>query len=276
MTLVFANSATVTVPERLVLRGGRWASVALKVRYGLLVHPTMGPILIDTGYGPRVTQAPGRSIALKLYARGLLPCLQPDHQPVNVLARHGFKPIDVSLIILTHFHADHISELRQFPNARFLADLSAWARIKTSSALNCVRYGYFRELVPADFEARTRNLRALPRRSSHPLLPDGYDLLGDGSLLGVDLPGHADGHFGVCLMRPPTAPLLYAVDTQWILDALDAGHAPEFPARLIMKDHGAAKTSTEMVRAFKDAGGEVVLCHDPGDSAYDLRAGPPT
>ncbi len=109
MNVQFANSATVRALQRLMLRGGAMRSVALKVRYGLLLHPQAGPVLIDTGYGSTVTRGADRSRALKLYARILNPQLHGSQSPVALLARHGFKPGDVRTIIVTHFHADHVS-----------------------------------------------------------------------------------------------------------------------------------------------------------------------
>ena len=40
---------------------------------------------------------------------------------VDALAEVGYKPEQVSKILITHKHADHIGELRNFPNARILA-----------------------------------------------------------------------------------------------------------------------------------------------------------
>ena len=40
---------------------------------------------------------------------------------VDALAEAGYKPEQVSRILITHKHADHTGELRNFPNARILA-----------------------------------------------------------------------------------------------------------------------------------------------------------
>lgn len=58
----FINSAIVRVPERLVLLGGRWGRISVGVRYGMLLHPEFGPVLIDTGYGQRATSGAQRSL----------------------------------------------------------------------------------------------------------------------------------------------------------------------------------------------------------------------
>jgi len=59
LKIVFANSAWVCAAERLILRGGNWTTVRLRVRYGLILHPRAGPVLVDTGYTPHVTQGTG-------------------------------------------------------------------------------------------------------------------------------------------------------------------------------------------------------------------------
>ena len=254
---VFANTAFVPTRTRHVLRGGR-GKVALRVRCGLIVHPARGPILIDAGYGPQVTEAPGRSLALRMYAALLPVRLNPLESPVALLADHGFAPADVKTIIVTHLHADHVAYLPAFPNACFVTD----GQVK-----GALRHGVFNELLPRDFAARQDDLR------DHALidlpfgLGQGYDFLGDGSVIGVPLPGHAPGHFGVCF--PGQTPLLYAVDTQWMRDALLDDRVPGFPLSLIASDRSAAQASIALVRAFAQAGGAVMTCHDPAQTPWD-------
>ena len=120
MKPVFANSAFVSAPERFYLRGGGWRAVPLRVRYGLFEHPTAGLVLIDTGYGPRVTEGK-RSLALRLYNAILGPDLVRSGQPAAVLQRLGFTPDDVSIVIVTHFHADHVAGLDAFAAAHVSA-----------------------------------------------------------------------------------------------------------------------------------------------------------
>ncbi len=272
MKIVFANSAHVSAPERFVLRGGRWTRIPLKVRYGFIDHPKLGPVLIDTGYGPQVTNAGNRSAALRLYARVLNPKLVDDEQPEPLLAHYGYGCGDVRFVIITHFHADHVSHLGAFPNARFIASTQAWRTISRRSHMGNVAHGVFTELLPQDLEDRL-----VCTSSSNPVpapltLSEGADLFGDGSVLAIDLPGHADGQFGVCFATLDT-PLLYAVDVEWHNTALLAGRSPGKPASLITHDGQASRTSAAAVRRFKAAGGEILLCHDPSDSRFDHGAG---
>jgi glyoxylase-like metal-dependent hydrolase (beta-lactamase superfamily II) len=232
--------------------------VKLPVRCGLIVHPKLGPVLIDAGYGPRLTSGSGRSAALRVYAALLRPQLNPLESPLGLLADHGFLPEDVRMVIVTHLHADHVAYLRDFPNARFVTD---------GQVAGSLRHGVFNELLPDDFADRQDALRAAPLADLPFGLGQGFDVLGDGSVLAVPLPGHAAGHFGLCF--PGDRPLLYAVDAQWILDAILQDCLPGFPLRLIAHDQVALNASVALVRQFAQAGGEVVLCHDPTPNPYD-------
>ncbi|MER9422301.1 MBL fold metallo-hydrolase [Mesorhizobium sp. M0317] len=269
MKIVFANSASVSVAERLILRGGSWAKVRLRVRYGLIMHPQAGPVLIDTGYTPHVTQGSERSTALRLYSAILRPQLNEAEQPLAVLARFGLSLQDVRTVIVTHFHADHMSGLSLFPNARLIANDTAWARAKAKTSRQNLRHGVFKELFPPDFESRLDGLSSKRRIEPRGGVPGGADLFGDGSVIAVDLPGHADGQFGLSFPNLER-PLLYAVDAQWLFAALVENRTPGLPATLLAEDAAAIEPTSVMLRRFLATGGEVVLCHDPAVTAYDL------
>lgn len=267
MRPVFANSAWIGAPERAILRNGGWRRRKLRVRYGLVVHPRLGPILIDTGYTAHALHAPGRSAALRVYGRLLRPQLNLQDQPEPFLQTFGLVLQDIAHVIVTHFHADHVSGLAAFPRARFIASGAAWAHLRDGTAWQSLRHGVFRELIPADFGTRLTAIEDVPRRA----LPDlgaGYDILGDGSILAVPLPGHADGHFGLLFPHLAT-PLLYAADTQWIAQALPQPLRPRLLPRLVADNLGDLGQSSDRVLAFHRAGGAVLLCHDDAASPFD-------
>ena len=252
MKPIFANSATVSVPERLVLKDGAWRPIVLGVRYGVWVHPARGPVLIDTGYGPEVTSG-RRSVAMRVYNAIIRPRLA--EQPEAVLARLGFTADDVATVIITHFHADHVSGLKRFGKASFVA--AGWGRLKTQSAFQHLRHGVFTELLPDDFESRLTTVEDL----SPLALPFGEarDIFGDGSVLALDLPGHALGHIGLVW---PAEKLIYAADAQWLTRAAMEDRPPRGPARLVYEDEGAMRASLARLRQARDLGFEIVFCHD--------------
>lgn len=269
LTPLFPDSATVSVPERLILGGGRFSRVPVAVRYGVLRHPRLGVILIDTGYGPLVTEAPGRSLALRAYAGILGIELRDVEAPAAVLARLGCQPSDVHHVLLTHFHADHIARLREFPKARIIAPGETFFRLMRLGRATQLHHGFFEELLPEDFRSRLIPLED-HATIEHAGLGPCRDLAGDGSLLSVDLPGHALGHQGILFLRRPV-PLLYAVDTQWHWDAIRHGRFPGLPASAVYSDRADAELSARRVAAFAKAGGEVVLCHDPSPGPHRIE-----
>lgn len=260
MTPLFPTSAVVKAPERLVLAGGRWTRLEIPIRYGLWQHARFGPALIDTGYSPRVTSGGKRSMGLKVYNAMLRPRLIEANAPLPQLRGLGLEPADVRRIVLTHFHADHVAGVVDFPNARIIASADAFARLSRMSKLQQLRNAYYPELLPADFAARLTPIEDCPPAELPHGLGRGFDLFGDGSLLAVPLPGHALGHFGLLW---PEQSLLYAVDAQWLLQAIMTRRLPRGPARLIYADETQLVASCEKVRGFALAGGRVVLCHDP-------------
>ena len=260
MTPLFPTGAVVKARERLVLKGGGWGRLDIPIRYGLWQHARFGPVLIDTGYSSRVTSDAKRGVGLKLYNALLRPQLIEVNAPLRRLSALGFGPGDVTRIVLTHFHADHVAGLHDFPDAHILASADAFATLSRMSRLQQLHNVYYPELLPADFAGRLLPIEDCPPAELPYGLGHGFDLFRDGSLLAVPLPGHALGHFG--LLWPEQA-LLYAVDAQWLLRAIMERRLPTGPARLTYASEAAVTASCEKVRAFALAGGRVVLCHDP-------------
>lgn len=256
----FPISSYVGSPERPLIKGGRWRRIQLPIRYGFFLHSRMGPVLIDTGYTDRVTTGT-RSLDLRLYSSGLRPRLVEEGQLEPLLRARGLAREDIRSVILTHFHADHISACCDLPNARFYASGSAYEQLRQASHLKRILHGVFLDLLPRDFSERLTAVEHLPQTDGPLGLGACRDVFGDGTVLIVPLPGHAIGHVGVAFpgLEPP---LLYAVDVEWIQPALAPGRSG-LAARLISDDVEASERSRARVRAFAKAGGRVVLCHDP-------------
>ncbi|MEO9971213.1 MAG: MBL fold metallo-hydrolase [Hyphomonadaceae bacterium] len=253
MKPAFPNSAFVRAPERFVLAGGRWRFIDIPVRYGVFDHPIGGRCLVDTGYSDRTISGP-RSLALKAYASVLRPKLTDAALPLAEEA--------VDTILLTHLHADHISALRDYPEAKIFANGAAVKHFMEGSTLAGVRHGFFKEMMPDDFDARFTAFESLEQVDGPLGIGTGADVFGDGSVLAVPLFGHMKGHTGV-LWTQNERPLLYAADAEWMRDAIVSDRSPGMPARLILDDVAEARASVERIRTFIDLGGEVALCHDP-------------
>lgn len=246
------NSAFVKAPERFVLKGGSWRKIDIPVNYVVFEHEKYGKCLIDTGYNHRVTRG-SRSFFLSTYASILRPRLQPETLP------HTAPVIDH--ILLTHLHADHVSALNDYPEANIIAHKGGVEHFMSASSASRVRHGVFTELLPTDFVQSVQPIESSTRVEVPFGLGEGYDIFGDQSVIGVDLPGHMRGHVGYVFPQFPK-PLLYAGDAQWRFDAIRQSRIPGFPASLIVDDAKTNRETVGRIERFIENGGEVVLCHD--------------
>ena len=86
----FFTTSILAVRERLLLRGGRWRKVPLRVRVGYFHHPRLGHTLIDTGYSAGLTRpGAGHSLLLALYRRIIRPSTYREY--ANVITSTGNK-----------------------------------------------------------------------------------------------------------------------------------------------------------------------------------------
>ena len=107
-------------PERITLRGGKWRIIDFPALVAVILHPTEGPILYDTGYAERFDTATD-PFPERLY-RWLTPARLPAEERLGTqLGRLGIGLDDVRRVLVSHFHADHVAGLRDLPRAGILA-----------------------------------------------------------------------------------------------------------------------------------------------------------
>jgi glyoxylase-like metal-dependent hydrolase (beta-lactamase superfamily II) len=214
--------------EALSLRGGALRPIVFPALAGLILHPDHGPVLFDTGYDPAFFPATA-PFPERLYRWATPPVIRAGDTVAAQLARFGLAPADIRLVILSHFHADHIAGLGQFPGARLLCSRAGLNAARQGSRFSAVRHGVLRALLPADFGRRTRFAEDCPRAAlPADLAPftEGADLLGDGSLLALDLPGHAPGQLGLALRDEAGRWHILAADAAWSCRAIRENRPP--------------------------------------------------
>jgi len=226
-------------PERIIRSGGRWHRVDLPSLVGVIEHADHGVVLFDTGYAPRFFTETAR-LPESVYARVTPVTCSADDTAAAQLDRAGIDPHEVSLVVVSHFHADHIAGLRDFPAARFLYFRAAldpnW---RDHGPVRQLRHGFLPGLLPPDFEARSEFAEDRPRLPLPFQGADfgaGFDLLGDGSVVGIDLSGHVRGQLGLLVRIPGHRPVLLAADACWSGRAATHAELPHPAVRLITDD----------------------------------------
>lgn len=223
--------------------------------WALINHPVHGPVLFDCGYGAAARTAMQRGLR-RIYRHVLGACCPPGTDPSLLLTSVGLNPREVRHVVLSHFHPDHIGGLHEFPAAACIAHADAWKQVRDGSSLNHLHAQIWRELLPVDLAARLRLLSTdgkSPLQGALAVFGEGWDLFGDGSLLAIELPGHAEGQIGLALEVDGQLVLLVA-DAFWRREQLDQWRAPRWWVRLLaIRDTRAYAGTLQRLRGFRDA-----------------------
>jgi N-acyl homoserine lactone hydrolase len=181
----------------------------------LVEHPSVGPILVDTGLHASVAVDPKQNmggVIGRLYRFDM----EPEQAAVAQLRARGIEPGDVKLVVMTHMHMDHASAISDFTEATYILGEGEWAAF---SAPRATFSGYvkkqgahavdYREIV---YETRLAH--------SYSTFGHSFDLFGDGSIRLVYTPGHSAGHQSL-IVRLSDREALLAGDAIYFLDTLE-------------------------------------------------------
>jgi len=222
--------------EFLTIRGGAWKPVMFPAGFACIRHPRHGYILFDTGYSTRFFEETKRFPA-SLYRMITPVTFRGGDSAESQLRSLGVEAKDIRYVVLSHFHADHIAGLRDFPYASLLYKREAYDAVKNLGTFASVKAAYLPGLLPDDFAERSLLVEDTPTAELPEGFPfsKGYDLFGDGSMIAVDVPGHAAGQIGVFLSTHESGYFLCA-DTVWSSRAFRERRKPNAAAGLIMSD----------------------------------------
>jgi glyoxylase-like metal-dependent hydrolase (beta-lactamase superfamily II) len=172
----------------------------------LLVEAPDGLVLVDSGLGLQDVAHPGRRFGPSRFL--VRPAFEESETAFRQVERLGLDPRDVRDVVLTHFDADHVGGLADFPRARVhLTVDEARGALHPSTVTERMRYrAVQRDHGPVLVQHRPRDSEAW-RGFAATELSD----VAPGVVL-VGLPGHTRGHAAV------------AVDTGdgWVLHVGDA------------------------------------------------------
>ncbi len=240
-------------PEHVVLRNWKLRPMQFPAMFAVIEHPERGPILFDTGYGQPYLDAAASTWTGRIY-NTVTPVTTSREEFAAAKCRAlGTDPLDVSMAIASHFHADHVAGLVDFPRAEVVFLRTAWERVARLSGLRALLQGFLPTLIPDDFEARSRPIEDAAWSSLGPEYAPferGVDLLGDQSLIAVALPGHAAGQPGVFVRRAQQADAFLVADACWTSRSFREEIMPSRITRLLFDDMDAYRHSLGLIGAF--------------------------
>lgn len=129
---------------------------------------------------------------------------------VSQLAQIGLKPSDVSLVGLSHYHADHTGNLGLFTNATVLMGGPEIAAAKGN-----------------EMGSDPKAVALIDSLKIKPLFLD-EDVFGDGRVVIFATPGHTPGHRSLLVRLPNSGPVILAGDLWHTRDNYEKSLIPQF------------------------------------------------
>lgn len=238
--------------EAAAIQGGSWLR---KVRFHatavLLEHELHGPVLFDTGYSKRFFEET-KDWPYRLY-RWVTPVTITENGGIaELLRQRGIGPDTLKHVIVSHWHADHIGGLRDFPKATIHTSMAAWDSVQEVSGLAALRKAFLPGLVPDDAAERLN------------WIGEGSDVFGDGSLRVLEFSGHAVGQIGVRFTAEDGTSVLLAADACWLSAAFREKRMPHPVTRLIHDWEAYRASLARLHRMHRDEPDLLIVpCHCP-------------
>lgn len=184
--------AGIGVPKR------EWVWMPVSAYY--IEHPK-AKILVDTGWSRRVSpegvldkKSQIAEFGRVLYSmnQGYLPAGEAIDEQLNKL---GIPTSDIDYVVLTHLDCDHVCGVHQVADAKHI--LVSEAEMKFAEKFSITNKFRFQKRWWEDVP-----IGLFPWNSNEGPFHRSYDLLGDGSVQLINIPGHTEGLVAVKVTNP--------------------------------------------------------------------------
>jgi len=248
--------------ERVAINNGKWKNIKFHATCILIEHPTKGLILFDTGYTPRFSEATQKWPS-RLYELSTPVVTKWEWSVKAQLKKSGIAPSDISTIIISHFHADHIAGLKDFENATFWCTKTAYEEVSTLKGFAAVRRGLLPSLLPDDFKSNVRFFEEELVKRDRSDFNYHFTFSDDDILKIIPLPGHARGQIGLLLNEGKENPYLLAADAYWLIESVQHNILPAKIINTFIDNWEDYKSSLQNIRTYLQQHPETISlsCH---------------
>lgn len=227
-----------------------------------------GIVLFDAGLDPAIvsnqnyiSSAIGRFFMRRLFRLHI----GPNDTATRNLGTLGYAASDVTKIVISHLHFDHIGCIGEFPQADLIVSLDEWQQL---SSPHPDRDFILREHIKL---AGAKWHQVKFTAADDPLFDSFgscYDLMGDKSMILLPTPGHTPGSISMLIRTVGMPPLLLVGDLTYEVDMLMKDQTPG------TGDKDLLKSSFAKVRALKEQLPDLVIlpCHDSAANETLLSA----
>ena len=219
-----------------------WIDIPINV---YVIEHQDGLLLFDAGLDPALKTDPNyiSSAIGRFFLRRLFRFeISAEDSLSQHLQKLGYSATDVTKVIVSHLHFDHIGGIKEIPQADLLVSSEAWQKLSDPQV---ERDFIFREHIDLP-GAKWQQIEFTP--CDDPLLaPFGgcYDVMGDGSIVLLPTPGHLHGDMSLLLRSSGWPPLLFVGDLTYASDPLMRDQIPG------TGDRKQLKSSYAKVRTLK-------------------------
>lgn len=263
------DNGTLALPDYKLFWGRGTGELIRFASYAVLIEHEDGLFLFDTGFDRDFMERwtpQDNAIAAA------------DQAVVPQLAKLGVKPGDISYVIQSHFHIDHVGGTKHFPDATIVVNRKEYEAAKNPAPFEYQSYSdlsFDPELHRLNFigardilkRAGTVEEEAPVKKSPRYEFLYGDVELAEGLWL-YELPGHSAGQMAMMVEVEGRSPMFFPADACHLPRHLEEMIVPGFHL-----DPVAGYRSLERVKTLREQHkAEIFWGHPPGDSLPYLKA----
>jgi glyoxylase-like metal-dependent hydrolase (beta-lactamase superfamily II) len=193
--------------------------------WALLYFPNIGYVMFDTGYSEAFNKAT-QLFPERLYRWATPVKISPNQTAKAIIENLDIQVDEIKYVIISHFHADHIAGLKDFPHSQFICSKIAYEEVINLKGFKAVFRGILHQLLPIDFKLRLKFIEDFADSIfTNKYGMTSFKLFGNSSCTFVTLPGHSKGMLGF-IYENKFKSLFYATDASWNYDSFSKGILP--------------------------------------------------